>query len=42
MIYNIGIPKEIKKNEKRVSIIPNDISKISKNTKIYVEYNAGL
>lgn len=42
MFYNIGIPKEIKQNEKRVSIIPKDIEKFTKIAKVYVEYNAGL
>ena len=42
MFYSIGIPKEIKQNEKRVSIIPKDIEKFTKIAKVYVEYDAGL
>ena len=43
MVFNIGIPKEIKNNENRVSIIPTDILKlIDKCDNIYIETNAGL
>lgn len=43
MVFNIGIPKEIKNNENRVSIVPNDILKlINKCDNIYIETNAGL
>jgi len=39
----IGIPKEIKQNEKRVSIIPNDVKLlIDNNIKVYIESNAGI
>lgn len=40
-MYIIGIPKEIKDNETRVSLIPDDIKKLN-NCTIYVEKNAGL
>ena len=41
-IKTIGIPKEIKNNESRVSLIPNDIQKLnSLNIKIIIESGAG-
>jgi len=43
MLYNIGIPKELKNNEKRVALIPNDILKLKKiYNNIFVETNAGI
>ena len=39
----VGIPKEIKLNEERVSIIPDDVNKITKNgIQVYVQTNAGI
>ena len=39
----IGIPKEIKDNENRVSITPNEVSKLtSEGFKVYVQTNAGI
>jgi len=39
----IGIPKEIKENEFRVSLIPKDVSILtSKGFKVYIQTNAGL
>lgn len=48
MLFNnlnliIGIPKEIKQNEKRISLIPNDVKLlIDNNIKVYIESNAGI
>jgi len=48
MLFNntnliVGIPKEIKQNEKRVALIPNDVKLlIDNNIKVYIESNAGL
>jgi len=40
---NIGIPKEIKNNENRVSILPFGVEELVKNGhKIFIENNAGL
>jgi alanine dehydrogenase len=40
-MFILGIPKEIKENENRVSLVPDDIKKLN-NCKIYVEENAGI
>lgn len=41
--YSIGIPKEIKTNEKRIALIPSDIKKLtSLGVKVYIENNAGI
>ena len=43
MTFVIGIPKEIKANEFRVSLIPNDVKKlVDMGFKVYVEKNAGI
>lgn len=43
MTYIIGIPKEIKTNEFRVSIIPDDVKKIvNLNIPVFIEKNAGI
>lgn len=43
MKYTIGIPKEIKTNETRVSIIPSDVKKLTDlNIKVFIEKNAGI
>lgn len=43
LILIIGIPKEIKHNEKRISLIPNDVKLlIDNNIKVYVESDAGI
>jgi alanine dehydrogenase len=44
MTYIIGIPKEIKPNENRVSLIPEDIKELIKlyNIQVYIETNAGI
>jgi alanine dehydrogenase len=43
MTYTIGIPKEIKSNELRVSLIPNEVKKLTDlNIKVFVEKNAGI
>jgi len=43
MTYSIGIPKEIKTNEFRVSIIPDDVKKfVDLNIKVFIEKNAGI
>ena len=44
-MYKIGIPKEIKEYENRVSIVPNDVKRLldsNDNIFIYVQTNAGL
>lgn len=42
-MYVIGIPKEIKANEKRVSLIPKEVKKIvDKGISVYIQTNAGL
>jgi hypothetical protein len=43
MNYSIGIPKEIKSNENRVSLTPIEVKKITDlNIKVFIEKNAGL
>ena len=43
MIYTIGIPKEIKTNELRVSLIPSDVKRLTDlNIKVFIEKNAGI
>jgi alanine dehydrogenase len=43
MTYFIGIPKEIKPNEKRVSLIPDDVKELTNlNIQVYIETNAGI
>jgi len=43
MTYIIGIPKEIKTNEFRVSLIPDDVKKIVElNIPVFIEKNAGI
>jgi alanine dehydrogenase len=43
MNYTIGIPKEIKINESRVALIPEDVKKLTDlNIKVFIEKNAGL
>ena len=43
MTYTIGIPKEIKSNELRVSLIPSDVKKLTDlNIKVFIEKNAGI
>jgi alanine dehydrogenase len=43
MNYTIGIPKEIKSNELRVSLIPSDIKKLTDlNIQVFIEKNAGI
>jgi alanine dehydrogenase len=43
MKYTIGIPKEIKTNELRVSLIPNDVKKLTDyNIQVFIEKNAGI
>jgi alanine dehydrogenase len=43
MSYTIGIPKEIKSNELRVSLIPNDVKKITDlGITVFIEKNAGI
>jgi alanine dehydrogenase len=43
MTFIIGIPKEIKTNEFRVSLIPNDVKKfVDMNIPVFVEKNAGI
>jgi len=43
MTFAVGIPKEIKINEFRVSLVPNEVKKIvDMGIKVYVEKNAGL
>ena len=38
MNYTIGIPKEIKSNELRVSLIPSDIKKLTDlNIQVFIE-----
>jgi len=42
-MYIIGIPKELKLNEKRVSLIPEDVSKLTeKGIEVYIQKDAGL
>lgn len=42
-MFIIGIPKEIKANETRISLIPEDIAKLINNgNKVYVQSNAGI
>lgn len=42
-MYVIGIPKEIKANEKRVSMVPEDVKMIiNKGYEVYVETGAGV
>jgi len=42
-MITIGIPKELKPYEKRISIIPDDIIKLKKdNTIIYIQEGAGI
>lgn len=42
-MYIVGIPKEIKANEKRVSLIPKEVKKIvDKDILVYIQSNAGL
>lgn len=41
--YSIGIPKEIKTNELRVSLVPREVKKLtSLNFKVFVQKNAGI
>ncbi len=42
MVKKLGIPKEVKKDEGRVSLIPNHVSQFLGLADIYVESNAGL
>jgi alanine dehydrogenase len=43
MNYSIGIPKEIKLNENRVSLTPIEVKKLTDlNIKVFIEKNAGL
>ena len=43
MSYTIGIPKEIKTNEYRVSLIPNDVKLLTDlNIRVFIEKNAGI
>ena len=44
MTYIIGIPKEIKANENRVSLIPEDIKELINlyNIQVFIETNAGI
>lgn len=43
MKYTIGIPKEIKTNELRVSLIPDDVKKLTNlNIEVFIEKNAGI
>jgi len=43
MTYIIGIPKEIKTNEFRVSLVPSEVKKLTDmNITVYVEKNAGI
>ena len=43
-MIKIGIPKEIKANEKRVSLIPEEVKKLTENNNIqvYIQTNAGI
>jgi len=44
-MYKIGIPKEIKEYENRVSLVPNDVHRLlysNDNILIYVQTNAGI
>ena len=44
-MIKIGIPKEIKANEKRVSLIPEEVNKLineNSNIRVYIETNAGV
>ena len=42
MIKKLGIPKEVKKDEGRVSLIPEHITQFTGLADIFVETNAGL
>ncbi|WP_396189991.1 NAD-binding protein [Flavobacterium sp.] len=43
MKYKIGIPKEIKANERRVSMVPQEVRMmVERNVPVYVETNAGV
>ena len=43
MTYTIGIPKEIKTNELRVSLIPSDVKRLTDlNIPVFIEKNAGI
>lgn len=42
-MFIVGIPKELKANETRISLIPEDVAKIVSNgNKVYIENNAGI
>jgi alanine dehydrogenase len=44
-MYKIGLPKEIKEYESRVSLVPNDVHRLldsNDNILIYVQTNAGI
>lgn len=42
-MFIVGIPKELKANETRISLIPEDVAKIVNNgNKVYVQSNAGI
>lgn len=42
-MFIIGVPKELKNNETRISLIPEDVLKLTKeNIKVYVQSGAGL
>jgi len=40
-MFIVGIPKELKANETRISLIPQDVAKLVNNgNKVYVQSNA--
>jgi len=42
-MFIVGIPKELKANETRISLIPQDVAKLVNNgNKVYVQSNAGI
>ena len=41
-MYIVGIPKELKQNEQRVSLIPEDVAKLTANgIEVYIQKDAG-
>ena len=42
-MFIIGVPKELKNNETRISLIPEDVLKLTKEKiKVYVQSGAGI
>ena len=42
-MFIVGIPIELKPNETRVSLIPEDVAKLTNNgIKVYIQNNAGI